>query len=71
MNPIPAGARLWLSIALAPLWPVLETAAAENTGHSSLAEITADNVAQLNLVFSFELPAGTGYGGLLATLCSC
>src|SRR4051812_22205135 len=54
-------ARFWLSIALALLWPAFETAAASDTGYSALAEITADNVKQLNLVFSFKLSSGSGY----------
>ena len=45
------------SIALGLLWPAFKAAAAENTGYSPLlAEITADNVAQLKPVFSFTLP---------------
>jgi PQQ-dependent dehydrogenase (methanol/ethanol family) len=64
MKSILTGARLWLSVALALLWPVIETAAAGNTGYSTLSEITADNVSQLNLIFSFKLPARTGYGAI-------
>src|SRR4051812_10341606 len=61
MKAIPIRAGFWASIALGLLWPTFETAAAADPGYSALTEITADNIAQLKLVFSFGLPAGAGY----------
>lgn len=61
MGLIRIGASVSLGTALAVLWLVASAGAAGDTRSSPLSEITADNVAQLKLVFSFELPAGAGY----------
>src|SRR5689334_7485253 len=61
MKPTHTWASVWLSIAFAPLGPALVLGAGGDTGYSALAEITADNVDQLKVVFSFKLPAATGY----------
>src|SRR4051794_29303174 len=61
MKPILIRAGFWAGLVLGLLWPTLETAAAADTGYSTLTEITANNVAQLRLVFSFALPVGVGY----------
>src|SRR4051794_5055829 len=64
MRLIPIKTSFWAGIAFGLLWSTFQTAAAGNTGYSVLAEVTADNVAQLKLVFSFILPAGAGYSGI-------
>jgi len=50
-----------LGIAVAVLWLAAPTGAAGDTRSGAASEITADNVAQLKLVFSFQLPAAAGY----------
>jgi glucose dehydrogenase len=59
---LPIRASLSLGIAAAVLWWLTAPAgAAGDTPSSALSEITADNIAQLKLVFSFQLSANAGY----------
>jgi lanthanide-dependent methanol dehydrogenase len=63
---IRAGASF--GIAIAVLWLAAPTGAAGDARSSALSEITADNVEQLKLVFSFELPASAGYAAVPQTV---
>lgn len=53
-----------LGIAVAMLWLAAPTGAARDARSSALSAITTDNVAQLKLVFSFQMPANVGYAAI-------
>jgi PQQ-dependent dehydrogenase (methanol/ethanol family) len=55
-------------IAIAMLWWAASTGAAGDARSSALSAITTDNVAQLKLIFSFQLPANAGYAAIPQTV---
>jgi lanthanide-dependent methanol dehydrogenase len=64
MQIIPIRAGVTLGIVVAVLWSAAPTGVAGDRRSSAASEITADNVAQLKLVFSFQLPAVAGYASV-------